>query len=102
MSADGRKVYAVAGGFSENGVRVFDVELDPATGRFDGQNPRDLGLSLPFIPSLAMDDAGQLIVPDRSLEAPGIRIVDSFSDDEVTNSPIDVGLPPNAVVILYP
>ena len=102
VSADGRKVYVAAGGFSENGVRAIDVELNPSTGIFEGAIPRDLGLALPFIPSLAIDGAGRLIVPDRSLEAPGLRFIDSFSDDELTTSPIDVGLPPNAIVVLYP
>lgn len=99
-SVAGRKVYVVAGGFEENRLLVFDLTLDPATGRYAGGAPRDLGLSLPFVGSLAVDAGRQLLVPDRTLQAPGLRLIDTFGD--TVGEAIDVGLPPNDVVVLYP
>jgi hypothetical protein len=43
----------------------------------------------------------RLLVPDRTLTNPGIRVYDTFTDQEVTTDPIDVGLPPNAIVTLF-
>jgi hypothetical protein len=98
-SVAGRKVYAVAGGFEDNRLLVFDLTLAPETGTYTGGAPRDLGLSLPFVPSLAVDGARQLLVPDRTLAAPGLRLIDTYGD--TVGAPIDVGLPPNDVVVLY-
>jgi type IV secretory pathway component VirB8 len=99
-SVRGRRVYVVVGGFDENRIVRVNVSLDPATGRYSAGAPRDLGLALPFVPSLATDGADRLMVPDRSLTAPGLRIVDTFG--ETVGPPIDVGLPPNGVVVLPP
>jgi hypothetical protein len=75
-----------------NKVVIFDVA--------NGDNLGDLTGDLPFIPSLALDGNQQILVPDRTLTAPGIRVYDAFTDTEVTTSPIDVGLPPSAVIVL--
>ncbi len=99
-SVRGRRVYAVVGGFDENRIVRVNVSLDPATGRYTAGPARDLGLSLPFVPSLATDGADRLLVPDRGLAAPGLRIVDTFGD--TVGPPIDVGLPPNAVIVVPP
>jgi hypothetical protein len=102
VSVAGQKVYVVAGGFEANDVRVFDVFLDTASGEPAAANPRSLGLDLPFAPGLAVDGGGRLFVPDRTLTAPGIRIFDTATDEELTSKPLDVGLPPGAPVVLYP
>ncbi len=39
-------------------------------------------------------DGGQLWVTDRTPTAPGIRIFDTSTDEQLTGTPIDVGLPP--------
>ncbi len=101
QSVGGRKVYVVAGGFDANDVQVFDVTPDPERGTLVASAPRSLGLELPFVPGLAIDSSGQLVVPDRTLTAPGLRLIDTLSDIEITTVPIDVGLPPLAPVILY-
>jgi hypothetical protein len=75
-----------------NTVAVFAV----ATGNKSGE----LAITSPFIPDLALDSQNRLFVPDRTPTAPGVRIFDTTTDDEVTAAPIDVGLPPN-VIVLY-
>ncbi len=59
-----------------------------------------LGMPGAFIPSLALDSTGRLLVPDRTAENPGVRIFDA--DGEVTTEPIRSGedsLPPNVIVV---
>ena len=90
---DGIKGYVVVGGFNPNKVAVFDAAGGIKTG--------DLITGLSFIPDLALDSAKRLLVPDRTLTNPGIRIYDTFTDTEVTPGPINVGLPPNAIVNLF-
>jgi hypothetical protein len=97
VTVDGLKGYAVISFLDANfnffnKVVIFDE---------DGNNLGDLTGDLAFIPSLAVDGSKRILVPDRTLTAPGIRIFDSSSDTEVTASPIDVGLPPNVVIVLY-
>ena len=97
VTVDGLKGYAVISFMDANfnffnKVVIFDE---------DGNNLGDLTDDLPFIPTLAVDSSKRILVPDRTLTAPGIRIYDSFTDTEVTASPIDVGLPPNTVIVLY-
>lgn len=94
---DGLKGYAVVGFLDAqwnyfNKLVIFDVTTGINLGNLTGD--------LPFIPSLALDSSKQILVPDRSMTAPGIRIYDSLTDSEVTASPIDVGLPPNTVIVL--
>jgi hypothetical protein len=91
--------FAVVGGFSSNRVVAFDVDVDTGTGVITGSNGRDLVSGLSFIPSLALDGAKRLLVPDRTLSAPGLRIIDTLTEKEITSSPIDVGLPPKVVVL---
>jgi hypothetical protein len=92
--------FVVVGGFFSNKVVAFDVAVDPGTGAVTVSNPRDLFSNSPFIPSLAVDDTKRLLVPDRTLASPGVRIFDSFTEVEVTASPLDVGLPPNTVMVI--
>jgi hypothetical protein len=101
VMVDNRVGFAVAGGFLSNKVVAFDVSVDTGTGAVTGSNPRDVITGLSFIPSLAVDGAKRLLVPDRTTGAPGIRVYDSFTENEITASPIDVGLPPNSVIMLY-
>jgi hypothetical protein len=91
---DGVKGYVVVGGFNPNGVAIFDVTTGVKTG--------DLITNLSFIPGLTLDSSKRLLVPDRTLTNPGIRIYDTFTDQEITTDPIDVGLPPFGAVIVPP
>jgi hypothetical protein len=90
---DGLKGYVVVGGFDPNGVAIFDVATGAKTG--------DLITNLSFIPGLTLDSSKRLLVPDRTLTNPGIRIYDTFTDQEITTDPIDVGLPPFGAVNLF-
>ncbi len=101
-AVNGGKAYLVSGGFDANDVKIFDLQLDPASGAVSAANPRNIGLSLPFIPGLALDDGGRLLIPDRTLTAPGLRLFDTVADTEITAAPIDVGLPPNTPVVVPP
>jgi hypothetical protein len=92
--------FVVVGGFNPNEVSAFDVTVDPGTGAVSGSNPRPLFLSSPFVPSLAVDGADRLFVPDRTAVDPGIRVYDTATETEITASPIDVGLPPQTVIVL--
>ncbi len=68
------------------------VSFDPGTGK----RLSVLAHSDEFDHSfLELDPSGrQLWVAQRKRTQPGIRIFDTFSDEEITKSPIDVGLPP--------
>lgn len=46
------------------------------------------------ITDIALTSQHELVVCDRTLEAPGVRIFDADSGEEITTGPIDVGLPP--------
>ncbi len=59
-----------------------------------------LGMPGAYIPCLALDSAGRLLVPDRTAENPGVRIFDA--DGEITTEPIRSGegsLPPNVILV---
>jgi hypothetical protein len=83
--------YAVIGGFSNNTVVAFDAAA--------GTKSADVVATEGFIPSLAIDSQDRLLVPDRTLTAPGIRIFDTSDNTEITTTPIDVGLPPNVILV---
>jgi hypothetical protein len=97
---DGTVGFTVVGGFSANKVVAFDVAVNPGTGEVTGSSPRDLFSSAPWIPNLAVDGSKQLLVPDRTMGAPGMRVFDSLNETEITSSPIDVGLPPYAILVI--
>ena len=42
-------------------------------------------------------DNTELWLTDRTAEKPGIRIFDTVTDAEITEEPINVGLPPSAI-----
>ncbi len=91
---DGAKVYVVVTDSSwANDVAVVE--------KTDGswQKQGTLGLPGAFIPGLALDGQGRLLVPDRDTTSPGVRIYDTATDQEVEGSPVDVGLPPNSIAV---
>lgn len=83
--------YVVVGGFAPNKVVSFDAG--------SGEQTADLLTDVPFIPSLTLDAQGRLFVPDTTTTAPGVRIYDTSSDTEITSGAIDVGLPPNVILV---
>ncbi len=71
------------------------VAFDPVSGTVTG----DLVQDLSFVPSIALDDTGRLFVPDRNVTSPGVRVFDTATNTEITTAPLDVGLPPNVLVV---
>ncbi|GAB6061692.1 YncE family protein [Deferrisoma palaeochoriense] len=93
---DGSKAYVVVTDSSwANDVAV--VERIGIGGAWEKQGT--LGLPGAFIPNLALDGRGRLLVPDRDTTRPGVRVYDTATDQEVEGSPVDVGLPPNAIAV---
>lgn len=76
---------------TENTIAAFTIA--------DGTRGVDLLVNPAFIPSLTVDDQGRLFVPDRASTAPGVRIYDTSDNTEITTGVIDVGLPPNVILV---
>ena len=73
------------------------VAFSPATGKII----ETLRTSAPsYFPDVAVNDRGEVWLADRTLRAPGIRIFDAESGRAVAG-PIDVGLPPFAILFLH-
>ncbi len=90
----GVKVYVVFTDASwQNHVSVWEQSED------SWQKKGVLETSGGYVPSLGLDGTDRLLVPDRDTENPGLRIFDTTTDQEVEGSPVDVGLPPNAVAV---
>jgi hypothetical protein len=89
------KGYAIVGEVIGTEGKTRVVSFDPSTGTKTGDLIADEAwnhMTLELTP-----DGSQLWVPDRKLTAPGIRIFDATTDQELTEAPIDVGLPPFAI-----
>jgi len=50
--------------------------------------------------ALALDDRGRVWVADGSFDRPGVRVFDGGTGAELTDAPLDVGLPPSDIVFL--
>ncbi len=95
VPAGADRVYAVVSDASyQNDVVVAENGVDGWT------RTGALGLSGAYIPSLAATGFGHLLVPDRSTDAPGVRVYDLVTGAEITTKPIDTGLPPNRFALL--
>jgi hypothetical protein len=89
--SNGTGYVVVAGTYPNNTIMTFDAS--------DGTKGDDLLVNGAFIPSLTLDDQGRLFVPDRTTTAPGVRIYDTADNTEITTGVIDVGLPPNVILV---
>jgi hypothetical protein len=89
--SNGTGYIVVAGTWPNNTIMTFDAT--------DGTKGDDLFVNGAFIPSLTLDDQGRLFVPDRTTDAPGVRIYDTADNSEITSGAIDVGLPPNVILV---
>jgi hypothetical protein len=89
--SDGTGYVVVAVTFSSNTVMTFDAA--------DGTKGEDLIAIEAYCPSLTLDDQGRLFVPDRTNDAPGVRIYDTTDNTEITSDAIDVGLPPSRILV---
>jgi hypothetical protein len=93
------KGYALVGVPDNGSGRSQLVSFDPSGGEvlaelvfWDGWYATNIELH---------PNGNELWVTDRTLDAPGIRIFDVNSDEELTDTPIDVGLPP-FMICFYP
>ncbi len=50
--------------------------------------------------ALAVDPSNRVWIADRDFERPGVRVFDGTSGEELTEAPIDVGLPPSDLLFL--
>jgi hypothetical protein len=84
--------YAVIGVPADGGARTRLVAFDPGTGEVGATLIESAGWHLGFL-ELA-PGGGELWVADRNPQLPGVRIFDAATGAELTDAPIDVGLPP--------
>jgi hypothetical protein len=84
--------FAVIGVPAEDGEKTRLVGFDPSTGEVGQTLVESDGWDLGFIELDA--DGDELWVADRNPTRPGVRIFDAATGTELTDRPIDVGLPP--------
>jgi streptogramin lyase len=89
------KGYAIVGVAGDNGSDTHLIAFNPKTGKVTktlietaGWTINDIVLTL---------DGGELWVTDRTTENAGVRIFDTKTDEEITEDPISVGLPPSVI-----
>lgn len=73
---------------------VVSFDLQPAEKIKDVLAPKS-----GFIHAALAVDPLNLLVADRSFTNPGIRIVSTVTDEEITSSPINTGLPPLSITL---
>lgn len=89
--ASNRVGYAVISLASSNRL----VEFDPDNGTLT----RTI-LNADFIADIELNDRDEIYVSDRTSGVEGVRIFDANDGDEITEAPLDVGLPPNEIVFV--
>jgi hypothetical protein len=87
--ASATKGYAIVG---RNLTTTQVVSFDPNSGQKKGELLTATGLD--HVNLALSPDRSELWISDRSDAAPGIRIFDTATDQELTTAPLDVGLPP--------
>lgn len=91
--------YAVIGVPVESGVATHLVSFNPSTGKkLEDLIVRD-DWTIGFLE--ISPDRSQLWVCDRNPQLPGIRIFDTEDDTEITEVPLDVGLPPFMICFVH-
>jgi len=86
------KGYAVIGVYQGNAATTRLVSFDPSKGELIAQIIASEGWDIGHIE--LTPNGSELWVADRTRDNPGIRIFDTADDLEITDEPIDVGLPP--------
>jgi hypothetical protein len=89
------KGYAIVGIFNGDFSTTSLISFNPST----GENLGDVAVSDEWaFSSMELNpDGTELWIGDRTMSNPGIRIFDVETDEEKTDGPIDVGLPPFAI-----
>lgn len=86
--------FAVIGVAGESGSKTQLVTFNPKKGTVGDTLVASEGYDLA---SMELLDGGLLWVADRNMTNPGVRIFDVATLEEVTPSPINVGLPPSRI-----
>ena len=89
------KGYAVIGVYEGESAKTRLVSFDPSSGIKLEELILSDGWELSYLELTR--DSTELWVSDRAMTDPGIRIFDVATDQELTDAPIDVGLPPTMV-----
>ncbi len=89
------KGYALIGVEAEMGSDTHVVIFNPETGKKTGTLIETQGWNYGNI--VLTPDQTELWIADRTMDNPGIRIFDTETDEEKTDEPIDVGLPPTYI-----
>jgi len=72
------------------------LQFDPSRGVVT----RAILSNVEFLSDVELNNRGELFLLDRSFSTPGVRIFRASSGEELTDEPIDIGLPPFEVVFL--
>lgn len=72
------------------------VAFDPITGTVTNRFLEGNG----YLADAELNDRGELFVADRTATRPGIRILRASNGSELTEAPLDTGLPPFEIVFL--
>ena len=86
------KGYGIVGVVFEGAATTVLVSFDPTSGRRLDTVARSDGWSFSYLELSPNGD--ELWLADGALEQPGVRIFDTQTDLELTDIPLDVGLPP--------
>lgn len=72
------------------------VQFDPSQGVVTNA----ILSNVEFLADVELNNRGEMFLLDRSFSAPGVRIFRAASGEELTDEPIDIGLPPFEIVFL--
>ena len=94
FSAD--KGYAI---ITDSGFNTKLVSFNPSTGELLNNSvyaPGGFTLT-----DIELDNNSRLYLTDRTDNNPGVRVFNAVNDQQLTSSPLDVGLPPNVLLAVY-
>ncbi len=89
------KGYALVGVSGDSGSESHIIIFNPKTGKVTKTLIEDKGWS--FTDMVLTPNGDELWITDRTAEKSGIRIFSTETDEEITENPINVGLPPSAI-----
>lgn len=89
------KGYALVGVAGDNGSNTHVIAFNPDSGKISDTLIEGDGWV--FSDIVLTPDGKELWVTDRTTEDAGVRIFDTNTNDEITEEPISVGLPPSVI-----
>jgi hypothetical protein len=72
------------------------VQFDPS----QGVVTQAILSNVEFLADVELNNRGEMFLLDRSFSTPGVRLFRASSGEELTDEPIDIGLPPFEIVFL--